>query len=442
MTGYERYEETNMPEKKQEDLNRVGPKSPMGKLMRQYWIPALLSSEIEPDGPPLRVKLLGEELIAFRTASGRIGLMDHRCPHRCASLFFGRNEEEGIRCVYHGWKYDPDGQCVDQPSEPPEYVFKPKVQATAYATCERAGLVWAFMGPKGESLPELPDIEATGLPEDEIQVWAALRECNWLQGLEGDIDTSHFGFLHIGSATEDQAAPGSSTLYAIKDRAPRYKVEDTPFGTTYGAYRPGDEGMNYWRIAHFLFPFWTMPPGSPMERQMIARAWVPMDDEHTMFYHISRAGSGPSRNRIAGRQIAGLGAEIERLPNTNDWYGRWRLACNRDNDYMMDRHVQSTESYTGILGGHVQDQMITESMGPVTDWTRERLGSSDQMIIQTRRRILRALDEFRTDGTVPPGAADPKVYDRVRSGTLMLPLDADWVREIENIRRKLQTERQ
>ena len=243
-----------MRTKDHEILTHVGPDAPLGQLMRQYWIPALLSSEVESDGPAVRIKLLGEELIAYRTTAGRVGLMDHRCPHRCASLFFGRNEEEGIRCVYHGWKFDPDGNCVDMPSEPPESNFKDKVRAIAYPTREQVGIVWAYMGPRKENLPALPDIEALGLPEGEIHTWAAQRECSWLQGLEGDIDTSHFGFLHIGSATEDQAAPGSPTLYAIRDRAPRYKVMDTRFGTTYGAYRPGDENKNYWRIAHFLFP--------------------------------------------------------------------------------------------------------------------------------------------------------------------------------------------
>ena len=429
-----------MRTKDHEILTHVGPDAPLGQLMRQYWIPALLSSEVESDGPAVRIKLLGEELIAYRTTAGRVGLMDHRCPHRCASLFFGRNEEDGIRCVYHGWKFDPDGNCVDMPSEPPESNFKDKVRATAYPTREQVGIVWAYMGPRKENLPALPDIEALGLPEGEIHTWAAQRECSWLQGLEGDIDTSHFGFLHIGSATEDQAAPGSPTLYAIRDRAPRYKVMDTRFGTTYGAYRPGDENKNYWRIAHFLFPFWTMPPGSPMTRQMIARAWVPMDDEHTMFFHISRAGSGPSRNRMAGRKIAGLGEDIERLPNTTDWYGRWRLASNRDNDYMIDRDAQRTQSYTGIRAGHVQDQMITESMGPVVNRTEERLGSSDQMIIQTRKRIIQALNAFLSDEIPPPGAADPDIYNLVRSGTLMLPVDADWVEEIEKVRRTLQSE--
>ena len=143
---------------------------------------------------------------------------------------------------------------------------------------------------------------------------------------------------------------------------------------------------------------------------------------------------------MAGRKIAGLGEDIERLPNTTDWYGRWRLASNSDNDYMIDRDVQRTQSYTGIRAGHVQDQMITESMGPVADRTEERLGSSDQMIIQTRKRIIQALNEFQSEDIPPPGAADPDIYSLIRSGTLMLPVDADWVEEIEKIRRTLQSE--
>ena len=320
------------------------------------------------------------------------------------------------------------------PSEPGDSEFKAKVRARAYPTRERAGMVWAFLGGERETLPELPQIEATLLPEGDGNVWAAFRECNWLQALEGDIDTSHFGFLHAGSATEDQLPPDSPSLYAIRHRAPRYEVAETPCGTMYGAYRPGEGDNLYWRVAHFLFPFWTMPPGSPMRKQMVARAWVPMDDEHTMFFHVSRLGSGPSRNRMAGRRIVGLGAEIERQPNTNDWYGRFRLECNLGNDYHIDRDVQKNGSYTGINGGHVQDQMVTESMGPIADRTREHLASSDKMIIQTRRRLLHAVDALANEGTPPPGADDAAVYDRVRSGTLMLPPDADWLEEVAKVK--------
>src|ERR1700729_1028203 len=141
-----------------EILTRVGPGTPIGEFMRQYWIPAAISTEVTSDGAPLRLKLLGEQLIAFRASSGRVGIMDHRCPHRCASLFFGRNENNGIRCIYHGWKFDATGRCVDMPNEPPESDFKNRVRARAYPTQERGGIVWAYLGPRTEPppLPELP----------------------------------------------------------------------------------------------------------------------------------------------------------------------------------------------------------------------------------------------------------------------------------------------
>ena len=194
--------------------------------MRQYWIPAVMSSELERDGAPMRLMLLGEKLIAFRDSSGRVGVMDHRCPHRCASLFLGRNEENGIRCVYHGWKYDADGNCVDMPNAPPHQDFKDKVKAKAYKVAERNGLVWVYMGARKEA-PPLPAIEASLLPEAELQISFVQRECNWLQALEGDIDTSHFGFLHTGNVQPDDVAPDNLLRWTVTNRAPEYHVTDT-----------------------------------------------------------------------------------------------------------------------------------------------------------------------------------------------------------------------
>src|SRR2546423_5905593 len=192
-----------------ETVCRVGPGTPMGNLMRQYWVPALLSSELPAsDSDPVRVVLLGEKLIAFRDSNGAVGLLDHACPHRGASLYFGRNEECGVRCVYHGWKFSADGTCVDMPNEPAESDFKSKVTARAYPTRERGGVVWAYMGPRQEP-PQLPDLEANNLPEGEYVASAIQRECNYLQGLEGDIDTSHFGFLHFCAADSESAEPGT-----------------------------------------------------------------------------------------------------------------------------------------------------------------------------------------------------------------------------------------
>src|SRR5437899_2136879 len=230
-------------------LTRVGPGTAMGNFMRQYWIPAMKSEELpSPDCPPVRIRLLGENMIGYRTSSGAVGLMQNACPHRGASMFFGRNEEEGLRCVYHGWKFDVGGTCIDMPSEPAESNFKDKIRATAYPCQERGGMVWAYLGPRAVP-PPLPDLEPSMLPDGDFVVTATQRECNWLQGLEGDIDTSHAAILHEGAVPLEAAIPDTFGYYNLADRAPRYKVLDTDYGTTYGAYKPAGEGQLYWRIA-------------------------------------------------------------------------------------------------------------------------------------------------------------------------------------------------
>ncbi len=267
-----------------ETLCRVGPGTLMGNLMREYWVPALLASEVPaPDSDPLRVLILGEQLIAFRDTQGQVGLMQNNCPHRGASLFFGRNEDSGLRCVYHGWKFSTDGTCVDMPNEPAESDFKSRVKAVAYPTRERGGIVWAYLGPRSTP-PPLPSLEGNMLPDGDWQVSAIQRECNWFQGLEGDIDTSHFSFLHPGSMDLTTQQPGTFSYYMLADRAPRYSVVDTDFGTMYGAFRDTQDGRRYWRVANFLFPFWTMPPQGMLGHKITARGWVPLDDTHTMFY--------------------------------------------------------------------------------------------------------------------------------------------------------------
>jgi phenylpropionate dioxygenase-like ring-hydroxylating dioxygenase large terminal subunit len=369
-------------------LTRVGPGTPMGRLMRHYWIPAIKSDELDREGPPVRLRLLGENLIAFRTSTGTVGLLDHRCPHRCASLFFGRNEEGGIRCVYHGWKFDTAGRCLETPTEPPDSPLKDKIRATAYPTRERGGIVWAYLGERKE-LPPLPELEANGLPEDRRWVVSGLRECNWLQALEGDIDTAHLSFLHMGSFPAEMFPSTSPAHYFQKDRAPRYHVREMEYGTMYGAYRAGEGGNLYWRIAHFLLPFWTMPPGGPVDKHVIARAWVPLDDEHTMFWHLSPP--LPERPPVAlhdkqGRGLEGIHFNLTQfVPNTTDWLGRWRYRDHRGNDYGIDRRTQRERSFSGIDGVHLQDQAVTESMGAIVDRTREHLATSGQIDNRTTR---------------------------------------------------------
>ncbi len=411
-----------------EALCRVGPGTLMGTLMREYWVPAALASEIPtPDSDPLRVMLLGEQLIAFRDTNGKVGLIQNNCPHRGASLFFGRNEEAGLRCVYHGWKFDTSGACVDMPNEPAESDFKQKVRAVAYPTEERNGIVWAYMGPR-QAPPPLPSFEGNMLPEGEWQVTAIQRECNWFQGLEGDIDTSHFSFLHAGSMDVTTQQPGTFSYYMLADRAPRYSVVDTDFGTMYGAYRDTDDGRRYWRVANFLFPFWTMPPQGLLGHKVTARGWVPMDDTHTMFFM-----TGPKFRRATS------GGPINRmLPNTTDWFGRFRMTANSGNDYMIDRERQrrnaSMDDFTGIQGIHLQDQAITESEGPLYDRSGEHLASSDMMIIRVRRRLLMAARAVAEQGLTPPGVDDPEVFG-ARAGGVFLPRDAEWLESTEELRR-------
>jgi phthalate 4,5-dioxygenase oxygenase subunit len=434
-----------------EVLCRVGPGTPMGELMRQYWIPALKSDELVPDGPPLRLKMLGEELIAFRATSGEVGVIQNACPHRGASMFFGRNEEDGLRCVYHGWKFDVAGACVDMPSEPTESNFRNKVRTKAYLTRERNGVVWVYMGARAlDDLPLLPDIEPNVVEGVETSVQKALRNCNWMQALEGDIDTSHLGFLHLGALTPDMTAPRTFDYYMVADRAPRYDVIDTEFGTSYGAYRPAEEDTYYWRVAHFLFPFYTMIPTGVLGVQILVRAWVPLDDEHMMFWSFSvpstrgqgtatesnsraSAGSGAAAVARAGSR-AGSPGRMNYLPDTTGWYGRFQLTQNAANDYGIDREEQRTRSYTGIPGIHQQDQAVTESMGVIYDRSHEHLGTSDAMVIRTRRRLIRAARALAQDGTPPPGVDDPAVY-RYRSGGVILPRSADWLEATKDLQK-------
>jgi phenylpropionate dioxygenase-like ring-hydroxylating dioxygenase large terminal subunit len=419
---------------------RVGPGTPMGDLMRQYWLPALMSSELPTvDSEPLRLRLLGENLIAFRVTSGAVGIVANACPHRGASMFFGRNEEEGLRCVYHGWKFDVTGACVDMPSEPAESNFKNKVRTTAYPAVERNGIIWAYMGSR-QTPPPLPHLETNMLAGGHTSASKVLRECNWMQALEGDIDTSHLSFLHLGSVKPEDAAPGSFDYYGVKDRAPKYDVIDTEFGTSYGAYRPAEPDTYYWRIANFLFPFYTMIPTGTLGVVVHVRAWVPADDEHTTFWSMSvprsssvgrQGAAATERNAASGRPQGAAsngtrGQGQEYLPPTSDWLGKWRIAQNKENDYLIDREAQRNgTNFTGIGGIFQQDQAVTESMGPIYQRDHEHLGTSDSMIIRTRRRVINAAKALRESGAIPPGVDNPEVY-RTRSGSVILPRNVDW----------------
>jgi nitrite reductase/ring-hydroxylating ferredoxin subunit len=425
-------------------VTQVGPETPMGDLMRQYWMPALLSSELpRPDCDPVRVLLLGERLVAFRDSQGNVGLMDHFCPHRGASLYFGRNEEGGIRCVYHGWKFDHTGRCVDMPNEPPKSTFKDKVRARAYPCVERAGLVWTYMGPR-ETPPAMPHFEVfDGTPEDTV-CSAYLVQCNYLQAMEGDQDPTHFGFLHAGHARAEDAPPGSKLRLTLEQRAPHYKILDTPGGVLCGTYRPMPEsGQVSWSVSNFVMPFYTLTgvgvgPGAgagytAKRAGLLCR--VPMDDHHTMAFLIN---VGLSDQSDAAPKNAGISkaeyTALPLLPNTSGWYGRFRWVPDAGNDYMIDRGQQArSESYTGIPGVILEDIAVTESMGPVYDRPREHLGSADTYTIRVRRRLIAAAKALAEDGTAPQGVDDPEAA-LIRSGTIDLPEGSTAADAVEALR--------
>jgi nitrite reductase/ring-hydroxylating ferredoxin subunit len=424
-------------------LTRVGAGTPMGEMMRQYWLPALLSEELpEPDGRPVRVRLLCEDLIAFRDSGGRAGLLANNCPHRGASLFFGRNEEEGLRCVYHGWKFDVSGACVDMPNEPQESNFKDKVHAIAYPCEERNGVVWTYMGPRSIP-PGLPEFEWNMDADHPPFLWMNYRECNWLQAIEGGIDTSHVNFLHrtldgsrstaVGAGSTPQAS--DIARYGRADFCPALEVVDTDYGVLYTGRRSVDDAMDYHRIHPFILPFHNMIGGGleGEEVQYTGMVWTPVDDENTLVLEYShRPGRGWSEKELGRlmrvRNPSGF------LPPSTQAGGRWRFRANKRNDYLVDYDLQRSKLFFGVQGNPAQDGAVQESMGPIFDRGSEHLGTADAMIIRVRRRLLEVVRAFRDSGEPPPGVDNPEMYS-IRPVGALLPKGADWAKETE-IRRR------
>jgi phthalate 4,5-dioxygenase oxygenase subunit len=398
-------------------LTRVSKGTPMGEFMRRYWIPAMISEELpRPDCPPVRIKLLGEELLAFRNTDGEVGLIDEYCPHRKVSLYFGRNEECGIRCVYHGWKFDKNGDCVDMPSEPPTSTFKEKVSITAYPCRERGGVIWTYMGP-AELMPELPELEWALVPDGHRFTTRRIQECNYFQAVEGGLDSSHISFLHRGGGGQgfiglNKYKNSSAPKYLTQDTAPKFEVEKTDYGLLVGAKRNADEGNLYWRITQFLMPFYTMiPPFENAPRG--AHAWVPMDDENVYTWNINWNPERPLTTMEITTLKEGRGIHMPVIPGT------LRPVQNKDNDYQMSRELQASgASFTGIKGIGAQDSAVQETQGVIADRAAERLGSSDAAIIAARRVMLNAVRELK-EGEYPP-AVDPKTH-HVRSASIVLP---------------------
>jgi phthalate 4,5-dioxygenase len=405
-----------------EFLTRIGPGTPMGDYVRRFWIPVALSSELaERDGDPRRIRLLGEDLVLFRDTEGRVGLLGEHCPHRLASLYFGRNEAGGLRCLYHGWKFDVAGACLDMPNEPPASNFKHKVRATAYPTEERGGLIWAYLGPAG-TLADFPAFEWLDLPSSHLYVSRWQTECNFVQAMEGEMDTSHVGFLHsrVDRLAEDKMQLTGAFFH--EDRAPKFHVERTPWGMVAAGRRDVEGDKSFWRMNQFLLPFYSMIP-PVRDAALMTRAWVPRDDVTSSIICVSFRPDRPLGNEELARWQVGTNTHREVIPGTT------RPRAHRDDDYFQDRRRQRTESFSGIEGVRNQDACVTESQGAIVDRSREHLGAADTAVIQMRKLLIdgaRALAR----GEEPPPARDGAVY-RVRAGSAVLPLGVGYSESAE-----------
>src|SRR6266704_6486287 len=371
----------------------TGPGAPMGNLLRRYWIPAMHADELlENECPPVRIKLLSERLLAWRDTQGRLALTDEFCAHRGVSLWFGRNEHNGLRCPYHGWKYDHTGQCIDVPSEPSESGYCQKIKLKSYPLIERGGVLWTYMGPP-EKQPPLPEWEFAMVPAEYSFMSKRFQECNWLQAMEGGIDSSHVSFLHRGNINSDPLFKGAKgNQYNLTDARPVFEVVESPGGLYIGARRNAEGGEYYWRITQYVVPSFTMiaPRGN---HSVHGHFWIPIDDENcwtwSFDYH-------PIRNLTDAELAAmrdGKGIHVKCVPGT------FRPLANKDNDYLIDRAAQKAgRTFSGVEGIAMQDASLQESMGPIVARTKENLVSPDTGIIMARHRLIRAAKALAEKG--------------------------------------------
>lgn len=409
-----------MLKKEHNDLvTRTAKGTPMGEMFRRYWLPALLSEELpEPDCAPVRLQLLGERLITFRDTNGTLGAIDEFCAHRGVSLWFGRNEDGGIRCPYHGWKYDTQGRCIDIPSEPAESKLCDRMQLTAYTLIERGGVIWIYMGPP-EHQPPFPEWEFATVPPEQTFMSKRVQECNWLQALEGGIDSSHVSFLHSGGLKNDPLFKGSKgNEYNLGDLRPHFEVAETEGGLLIGARRKAEPGSVYWRITPWVLPnFMMVPPRA--DHPVHGHFWVPIDDENcwawSFDYHPTRA----LKESEVQAMRDGAGIHCKYVPGT------YIPLANKSNDYLMDRARQkSGELYSGVESIAIQDASLQESMGAIQDRSKENLTSTDRGIVQARRRLIAAATALAEDGTPPPGIEAS--VQQIRSVAMVAPETAPF----------------
>lgn len=405
-----------------EQLTKVGPGTPMGNLMRRYWVPALSSSEIaEPDGPQVRIPLLGEKLLAFRDTDGNARIIDEFCSHRGVSLYFGRNEENGIRCAYHGVKFDGDGKCVDVPSSPQACS---RMHIKGYPCIERGGIVWAYMGPPDKK-PEPPEVEWCTLPESHVFVTRRLQYSSYLQAMEGGIDTAHVSYVHRYEVDTDPMHQGVKALDYIKaDGNVVFEIEKTPFGLSLFGRRNGEPDSYYWRVTQWLFPWFTLiaPFG---DHALGGHVWVPIDDYSCWAWSINWQPAHPLTQEEREAMEAGKGIHVEYEDPVN-----FIPKANRDNDYLMDRKAQQEKrAYSGVFGFSAQDYSLQESMGPIQNHEAEQLLPTDKAIVMARRMLQEGVLAVE-NGEDPPALDAAK--QRVRPAGLLLPKDQDpieWAKE-------------
>ncbi len=403
-------------------LCETGAGTPMGELFRRFWIPALISEELpEPDCTPVAIKILGEDLIAFRDSNGKVGLLSAYCAHRHAKLFWGRNEECGLRCTYHGWKYDIDGNCVDMPNEPAENQFKDKVKVRAYPTREAGSCVWAYMGPKHLEPPELPYLEWARVPDSHVQVTKRLQENNWAQATEGGIDSSHISYLH--NMDLERITPSTA------DKSPFLQTIRRDFGFIEAARRVQPDGRHYWRIRPVMAPSFMMIPSSDKpDRNIGGHVWIPIDDTHCWAYTMTWNATRPLTQEERDKNLEGFGIHCEVDRTATRWdlniSNAWSSVRSLANNYMIDRAEQKNHTFTGIKGIGEQDCSIQESMGSISPRWEEHLGTSDRGITLFRRMVMTLARELM-EGSEPMLAHAPEKF-RVRSTGFIIDPDQDW----------------
>jgi nitrite reductase/ring-hydroxylating ferredoxin subunit len=361
----------------------------MGEYFRRHWLPLALSRELPaPDCPPIRVQMLGEELVAFRDTQGRVGLIEPACAHRGANLFFGRNEDGGLRCIYHGWKYDVEGRCIEMPNVPAGAAYHGKVSIKAYPTREFGEMVWAYLGPRERAPAELPQLEVGILPAAQRYVSKRLQMCNWAQSMEGALDTAHFSFLHmpapsVGAYVNPATAADVNRLRWLRDDPmPQFTIIEHDVGFAVGGARRADRDELYWRATQFMLPSHSVAPSAMPGEFFQGYSWAPVDDYscwiYTYAWHPERALSAQER---ANFEKGGFGQFAELGPG-------FVPLRNRTNDYLIDREEQKLRSFTGVKGIAEQDALAQDSQGLLVDRTREHLTATDAAIVRFRRLML------------------------------------------------------